>query len=82
MRTTVTLDPDTAALVERRMAERGVGFKRALNDLIRESAGHGDAAYSTPTYAMGEPRVDVNHALQLAAELEDEHIAQKLQRGL
>jgi hypothetical protein len=27
MRTTVTLDPDTEALVRRRMRERGVSFK-------------------------------------------------------
>jgi hypothetical protein len=30
---------------------------------------------------MGEPRIDVTYALQLAAELEDEHLAQKLYRG-
>jgi hypothetical protein len=82
MRTTVTLDPDTASLIERRMAERGVGFKQALNDLIRESAHPGDAGYSTPTFALGTPRTDVTHALQLAAEMEDEHIASKLQRGV
>jgi hypothetical protein len=81
MRTTVTLDPDTAALVERRMVERGVGFKRALNDLIREGATPRHPEYRTPTFAMGEPRIDVTYALQLAAELEDEHLAQKLYRG-
>lgn len=35
MRTTVTLDPDTEALVRRRMTERGATFKQAVNDAIR-----------------------------------------------
>ena len=34
-RTTVTLDPDVEQIVRRRMAERGVSFKEALNDAIR-----------------------------------------------
>ncbi len=32
MRTTITLDPDVAALVQRAMAERGLGFKEAVNE--------------------------------------------------
>ena len=35
MRTTVTLDADTELLVRRRMRERGISFKQALNDAIR-----------------------------------------------
>jgi hypothetical protein len=35
MRTTVTLDPDTEQIVRRRMRERGMTFKEALNDAIR-----------------------------------------------
>jgi hypothetical protein len=36
MRTTVTLDDDVAAQLERAMRESGKGFKQALNDVLRE----------------------------------------------
>lgn len=35
MRTTVTLDPDVVAAVERVRAERSVGVSAALNELVR-----------------------------------------------
>ena len=35
MRTTVTLDDDVAAAIERLRRERGVGLSDAINDLIR-----------------------------------------------
>jgi hypothetical protein len=35
MRTTITLDPDTEALVRREMARSRMSFKRAVNDAIR-----------------------------------------------
>ena len=63
MRTTVTLDPDTESLVRRLMAEKGLSFKRALNDAIR--AGAGDrirAPFATRTKAMGVPTVDLDRA--------------------
>ena len=39
MRTRVALDPDTEHLIRQRMKDKGVSFKRALNDVIREGAG-------------------------------------------
>jgi hypothetical protein len=74
MRTPVTLDEDTTHLVRRRMAERGVGFKPALNEVIREAAERGRQPFRTPTFAMGQPTVDLTKALQLAAQLEDDEI--------
>lgn len=82
MRTTVTLDDDTTTLVRRRMAERGVGFKQALNELIRETAERGGPLFRTPTFAMGQPTVDLTKALQVAAQLEDDEIQRKLHRGV
>jgi len=84
MRTTVTLDADTAALLRRYMAERGVSFKQAVNDAIR--AGLAPAAptrrrFRTRTAAMGLPVVPLERALQLAAELEDEELVRKLRVG-
>jgi hypothetical protein len=35
MRTTVTLDPDVQALLKKAKRERGVSFREALNDVVR-----------------------------------------------
>ena len=83
MRTTVTLDDDTLALVHRRMRERGVSFKQALNDAIRDGA-HGrpaPAPFVTRTADLGVPSVNLDRALQLAAELEDEELLRRQRRG-
>ena len=83
MRTTVTLDADTEALIRKRMRERGVSFKRALNDAIREALApdRGDAPEPFRTYNLGAPTVNLDKALQLAAELEDEDIIRKMRDG-
>jgi hypothetical protein len=83
VRTTVTLDPDTEALVRRRMAERKVSFKQALNDAIRDGARgtRPRAPFRTATVPMGEPAVNLDKALTLAGELEDEALALKLRLG-
>lgn len=80
MRTTVTLDPDTEALVRRRMQERGEPFKVALNALIREAAGT-RAPFRTPTASMGRSTVNLDRALAVAAELEDEEAIRKMRSG-
>lgn len=81
MRTTVTLDDDTAALVRQRMRERDIGFKQALNELLREAAlSDADWTFRTPTFAMGRPRVDLTKANQVAAELEDEQLLRQMER--
>ncbi len=80
MRTTVTLDPDTESLIRRRMAERGVSFKQALNDAIRAGAGQPGTRVQehTTVRRMGLPTVNLDRALQLAGELEDEEIVRRL----
>jgi hypothetical protein len=83
MRTTVTLDADAEALLHHRMAERGISFKQALNDAVR--AGLGTAPrrerYRTETANMGEPTINLDHALRVAGELEDEEIIRKMRAG-
>ena len=37
MRTSVTLDDDVAALLRKRQKERRLGFKEALNEVLREA---------------------------------------------
>lgn len=80
MRTTVTLDPDTAQLLRQRMREEGISFKEALNDAIRRSA-QGSAPFRTPTASLGRPTVNLDRALTLAAELEDEELVRKMGAG-
>lgn len=82
MRTTVTLDSDTEALVRRRMRERHVSFKQALNDAIREGLTNPSAAqFRTTTADLGLPSVNLDRALQLAGDLEDEELLRKLRSG-
>lgn len=82
MRTTVTLDPDTEQLVRQRMARRGVSFKQALNDLIREgSRPVGAQGFQTPTASLGAPAITLDRALQIAAELEDEELIRRMRSG-
>lgn len=82
MRTTVTLDPDTEHLVRRRMTERGVSFKQALNDALREALrGRPGEPFRTPTYDLGVPTVSLDRALALAGELEDEELLRKRRAG-
>jgi hypothetical protein len=81
MRTTVTLDPDVDALIQKAMRERGVSFKQAVNEAIRAGLlpKSDRPRFHTRTADMGwNPAVPLDRALQLAAELEDEEIIRKL----
>jgi Arc/MetJ family transcription regulator len=83
VRTTVTLDPDTRALVERAMRERGLSFKEAVNEAIRAGLGGTGArecGFTTPR-ELGPARVDLTKALGLAADLEDAALTRRLLEG-
>ena len=81
MRTTVTLDPDTEQIVRERMRLRGVSFKQALNEAIREGQPEAAEPYTMTSYDMGAPLVDITKALQLYGELEDERQIEIMRRG-
>jgi hypothetical protein len=85
MRTTVTLDPDVEAKLKATMRERGVSFKVALNEAVRAGLGGPAPAlrrYRMPTGKLGvRPGMNVDKALRLAGELEDEEIIRKLELG-
>ncbi len=82
MRTTVTLDPDSEALIRQRMHERRVSFKQALNDAIRETAmARTGERFATSTADLGVPTVNLDRALQLAADLEDEELIRRMRLG-
>jgi len=79
VRTTVTLDPDTEALLRRRMEERGISFKEAVNEAIRAGLSpRTDERFHTKTVPMGTPAINLDRALGLAGELEDEEFVRKM----
>lgn len=84
MRTTVTLDADTESAVRRLMQQRGISFKQALNDAIRAGATPvpGRQAQHTSARDLGTPLVDLTHALQIDATLEDEERMRRMRSGL
>ena len=82
MRTTVSLDPDVAAMLEREARERGVPFKTVLNDAVRHGLrGRHAPAPSFPVFDMGEPFVPLDRALTLAGDLEDAEAVRRLALG-
>jgi hypothetical protein len=84
VRTTVTLDADTEALLRQRMATEGVSFKQALNDAVRDGLAPrrvGGAPFRTETADLGLPAVNLDRALILAGELEDEELVRKMRSG-
>lgn len=81
MRTTVTLDPDVAAALQRAARERGTSFKAVLNDAVRRglSGQPTRRRYRTPTRDMGlRAGFDIDKALALAGADEDAEILRKL----
>lgn len=83
MRTTVTLEPDTEQIVRQQMRQRRVTFEQALNDLVREGRARtqGTQEFQTTTASMGDARVNLNKAVQLAGELEDDTMLHKVRTG-
>jgi hypothetical protein len=83
MRTTVTLDPDTEQIIRRQMAERGVSFKQAVNDAIRNGVRpQADREpFRTRTASMGRSTVNLDRALSVAADLEDEELLRRMRLG-
>lgn len=75
MRTTITLDPDTEALLRREMARTHVNFKRAVNDAIRRGLSGSrsatrDVVEVLPFASEYQPGVDRLRLQQLADDLE------------
>lgn len=62
------------------MAERRISFKDALNGAIRESspAAAERPPFRTQTADLGQSAINLDRALQLAAELEDDDLVRKM----
>jgi len=82
MATTETLDEDVLQIIRRRMSQEQVSFKTALNDAIRDGAtGRPEPQkFRTQTADLGVPTVNLDRALQLAGELEDEELIRRQRR--
>ena len=84
MRTTVTLDPDVARLLEEARQRTKRPFKQVLNDAVRAGLRRPAArapAFKQRVFSLGEPMVDLTKANALAAELGDLETVAKMQRG-
>jgi hypothetical protein len=84
MRTTVAIDPELQTRVKDLARERGVSFREALNDVLRRGLGQGSQPpaqrYEVPVRSLGlRPGIDLDKALALAAELEDDETVRKLE---
>ncbi len=85
MRTTITLDPDTEALLRREMARTHVNFKRAVNDAIRRGLSGGrsagrETAKVLPFESDYQPGIDRLRLQQLADDLELDAAAARANR--
>jgi hypothetical protein len=83
MRTTIDLDPDVDARLRALARERGVPLRVVINEALREGVARraGEhTPYTLPSRPLGaRPGVNFDKALALAAGLEDEEIARKLE---
>lgn len=85
MRTTLTLDDDVAAALERRRADRGTRLREEVNDLLRAgleaSTRQVDepGEYVLPTYDPG--RALVQDHRELSRMLDDEDLGRALAAG-
>ena len=79
MRTTVTIDPDTEALLREEMARSHSSFKRVLNEAVRRGLAserlEGELAEVLPFRSDYQPGVDRLRLQQADDDLETERAA-------
>lgn len=81
VRTTIDLDPDVDARVRALAHQRGVSIRTVINDELRRTTHPAaEEAYVLPTFPLGvRADLDLDRALRLASELEDEETLRKLE---
>ncbi len=84
MRTTLALDPDVESKVRALARERGISFKAAVNAVLRRGLAEERSAEQRAFHVDGRPMglrpgIDIDRALTLAGELEDDETIRKLQ---
>ena len=86
MRTTVTIDPDVEVLLQAAVNEQQKTLDEVLNDALRQSLSRevepARTAYRVQPRSLGiRAGLNLDKALQLADELDDQEIIRKLQEG-
>lgn len=86
MRTTLTIDDDLMRQLKEIAHRQGLPLKQVVNRALRFSLEHFEnqrprQPYRCPTFSMGSPaaHLDLDKALAIAAVLEDEEVARKLE---
>lgn len=83
MRSTVRIDDDLMIALRARAHAESVSLTRVINRTLRAgldrptSDGSRTRPFVQKTVAMGQPKVDLDKALALAARLEDEEVVRK-----
>ena len=85
MRTTLTLEPDVARDLMRRIDERGITLKQAVNDALRYALATSHRPSTTafnvePHHCRPKAGIDLDKLGQLADELEVREAGKKLAR--
>jgi len=86
VRTTLTLDPDVARLLEEEAHRRRKPFKQVVNDAIRKGLSPRAARRSVERYRVVphetklRPGIDAGAMSRLAEELEDEAIRARISK--
>ena len=87
MRTTLTLDPDVARLLEEEAHRQRKPFKQVVNEAIRrglsptQGAGKQGRFRVRPHKTTLRPGIDAGALNRLVDELEDEAVVEKLRTG-
>lgn len=86
MRTTVTLDADVLRLLQDEMHRTRSSFKQSLNQAVRRALSTRTSTPAKPfvlrTFAMGlRPGIDETKLGQLADQLEDEALLERMRRA-
>lgn len=83
MRTTITLDPEAKALIDKAMKERKLSFKQVVNEaiILGLSVDQPARKVELPVFDMGKPFINLDKALHIAGDLEDEEILRKMALG-
>jgi adenine C2-methylase RlmN of 23S rRNA A2503 and tRNA A37 len=78
MRTTLTLDDDVAAQLERLRRQRDLKFRELVNDVLRRGLRDMSGeprkrkAFRTRTFDMGQPLINIDNVAETLGHLESE----------
>ena len=82
MRSTVRIDDDLMQALKESARQEGVSLSRALNRAVRsglaaQDEGEAEQPFQQRTFRLGAARLNLDKALSIAAELENEEILGK-----